>query len=198
LRILLLIFGIFLLSGCSLLEEPRSQALQVRTTRPVHSPSPIPGEQEGTYIIGPGDRILIDVMGEEALGGQRLVDDSGAILMPFLGTVRISGLSPKEASARIAARLRNGFLRDPQVTVQVTTMRPFFILGEVARAGSYAYQPGMTIQNAVAIAGGFTARAERRRVVLTRRSVQGERSYRVPVTTPLYPGDIVSVDERWF
>ena len=98
----------------------------------------------------------------------------------------------------IAAKLRGGYLRNPNVSVQVTTPRPFFILGEVNTAGSFAYQPGMSVQNAVAIAGGYTARADEGAVLITRKNIKGTATYKVPVTTQVYPGDVIYIRERWF
>jgi polysaccharide biosynthesis/export protein len=94
--------------------------------------------------------------------------------------------------------LKAGYLRDPKVSVQAINLRPFFIMGDVTTGGSFSYQPGMTVQNAIAIAGGYGARADHGLVLLTRRTAKGTATYKVPVTTQVYPGDIVFVRERWF
>jgi polysaccharide export outer membrane protein len=150
------------------------------------------------YRIGAGDRLTIRVAGEADLTNDYVVDGSGNISMPYIHTTRVGGLTTAEAERTIAAKLRGGYLRNPSVSAQVTTTRPFYILGEVTTAGSFSYQPGMTIQNAVAIAGGYTPRANQGEVLLTRKNVQGTATFKVPVTTQLYPGDIVYVRERWF
>lgn len=155
-------------------------------------------EAGGGYRLGAGDKIFITVMGQPDLTGDRLVDGSGAIVMPLAGLVPVAGLTSAQASAAIAGALGKKFLRDPQVAVQVTTPRPFFIVGEVTQSGSYPYQSGMTVQNAVAIAGGYSIRANQEKVTLTRKSAQGTNSFSVPVTTQIYPGDIIYVGERWF
>ncbi|HKQ95839.1 MAG TPA: polysaccharide biosynthesis/export family protein [Aestuariivirgaceae bacterium] len=155
-------------------------------------------EADGGYRIGAGDKILVSVMGETDLSGEHLVDASGKIILPFVGQVTLAGLTSNEASRMIASGLRRGYLRQPQVSVQVVAMRPVYIAGEVAQAGAYAYQPGMTVQNAVAIAGGYGARADHGVALLTRKSPQGTRSFRVPLTAQLYPGDILFIRERWF
>ena len=98
----------------------------------------------------------------------------------------------------IAARLRNGYLREPLVSVQAIALRPFFILGEVSAAGSYPYQPGMTVQQAIAVAAGFGPRAEKSIVLLTRRDARGTITTKVPLATQIFPGDIIYVRERWF
>jgi polysaccharide export outer membrane protein len=150
------------------------------------------------YRVGAGDRLTIRVAGETDLTADYLVDGSGNISMPYIQTVNVAGLTAHQIERLVAARLRQGYLRDPQVAASVTTLRPFFILGEVTAAGSYAYQPGITVQNAVAIAGGYGTRADHSLVLLTRKNAAGTRTYKVPVTTQIYPGDIIYVRERWF
>ena len=98
----------------------------------------------------------------------------------------------------ITAKLKAGYLRDPQVSAQVVSLRPFYIMGEVTTAGSFAYQPGISVQNAIAIAGGFGQRADKDTVMITRKNVNGTQTYKVPLTTQIYPGDIIYVRERWF
>lgn len=150
------------------------------------------------YKIGAGDRLTIRVAGEADLTGEYLVDGAGNISMPYVQTVAAAGTTASQLESMIAERLRRGYLRDPKVSVQVTTLRPFYILGEVTTAGSYAYQPGMTVQNAIAIAGGYGPRADQKLVLVTRKNATGTDTFRVPVTTQVYPGDIIYVRERWF
>ena len=150
------------------------------------------------YRVGAGDRLTIRVAGETDLTADYLVDGSGNISMPYIQTVNIAGLTSGQIEKLIAMRLRSGFLRDPQVSAQVTTLRPFYILGEVNSSGSFAYQPGITVQNAVAIAGGYSPRADHDKVLITRKNATGTSTTKVPVTTQIYPGDIVYVRERWF
>jgi len=150
------------------------------------------------YRIGAGDRLTIRVNGQPDLTTDYIVDGSGNISMPLIRTVRVGGLTTVEVEDVISQRLRNGYLRTPSVSVQATNLRPFYILGEVNQAGSFPYQSGMTVQNAVAIAGGYGTRADQGPVMLTRKAADGTRTYKVPVTTQLYPGDIVYVRERWF
>jgi polysaccharide export outer membrane protein len=142
--------------------------------------------------------LTIRVAGEADLTGEYVVDGAGNISMPYVQTVSAAGITASDLERLIAARLRSGFLRDPKVSVQVTTLRPFYILGEVNTAGSFPYQPGMTVQNAIAIAGGYGPRADQKLVLVTRKNAQGTNTFRVPVTTQIYPGDIVYIRERWF
>ena len=150
------------------------------------------------YRVGAGDRLAIRVMGQPDLTGVYVVDPDGNISMPLINTVPVAGLSLREMEQRITQMLRNGYLRNPAVSVQPLQLRPFYILGEVRQAGRYAYEPGMTVANAVALARGFTERAHTGEVLLTRRTAEGMKTYRVPVTTQIYPGDIIFVKERWF
>jgi polysaccharide biosynthesis/export protein len=150
------------------------------------------------YRIGAGDRLTIRVTGEADLTADYLVDGSGDISLPYIQTVHIGGLTTPQIEKIITQRLRNGFLRDPKVSVQATTLRPFYILGEVSASGSFAYQPGITVQNAIAIAGGYNTRADQGSVLITRKSVNGTATQKAPVTTQIYPGDVIYVRERWF
>ena len=99
---------------------------------------------------------------------------------------------------RYPRKLRDGFIRDPSVAVEIEAYRPFFILGEVAAPGQYPYVPNMTVESAVAIAGGFSPRARRDRVTVTHTDASGAGRYVVPPGTPISPGDTVLVGERWF
>jgi polysaccharide biosynthesis/export protein len=155
-------------------------------------------EYQTGYRVGAGDKLSIRVAGEADLTGEFPVDASGAISLPYVQSATVAGMSTPQIEQLITARLRNGYLKDPQVSVQVSTLRPFYILGEVTTSGSFAYQPGITVQNAIAIAGGFGARADKSSVLLTRRDASGTHSSKVPVTTQIYPGDIITVRERWF
>ena len=108
------------------------------------------------------------------------------------------GRTIKQIEASVAAKLADGFIRDPDVSVEVAAYRPFFIMGEVGAGGQYTYTPGMTVQNAVAIAGGFSARAAQREVDVTRHVNGKVLTGRVPVTDPIQPGDTIVVRERLF
>ncbi len=150
------------------------------------------------YRVGAGDRLDVRVLGQSDLTGNYIVSSSGHISIPLINSVHVAGMTSKQIEKLITRRLRNGYLRDPAVAVQVSNLRPFFILGEVSQAGGFPYQAGMTVQNAVALAGGYSARANHGEVLLTRKLADGTKTSRVPVTTQLYPGDIIFVRERWF
>ncbi len=150
------------------------------------------------YRLATGDRLRILVFGQESLSNTYTVDASGRIAFPLIGTVQAKGTTTAELEGALANRLRGGFLREPQVSVEVDQYRPFFILGEVNQAGQFAFVNGTTIQSAVAIAGGFAPRAARTYAELTR-TVNGELvTANVPINFPLRPGDNVVIKERYF
>ena len=138
------------------------------------------------------------VFGQEGLTNSYLISAGGTITMPLIGPVPARGHTPQGLAADIGARLRKGFIREPSVAVEVESYRPFFILGEVAAPGQYPYVPNMTVESAVAIAGGFSPRALRDRVTVTHTDGAGTTRYVVPPGTSISPGDTVLVGERWF
>ncbi len=150
------------------------------------------------YTLDSGDRLRVVVFGQEGLTNAYSVDAGGAIDMPLIGPVLARGATTDELAARISARLRDGFIREPHVAVEVEAYRPFFILGEVTQPGQYPYVANMTAETAVAIAGGFTPRALRRSVIVNRNDYGRPVRMAVPLTFPLRPGDTVNVQERWF
>ena len=155
-------------------------------------------ESAQPYRLASGDRLRLLVFGQDSLSNSYAVDGSGNISMPLIGTVPAHGLTTRQLEAAIEGRLRNGFLREPKVSAEVEAYRPFFVLGEVTAAGQYPYINGMTVQNAVAVAGGFSPRAAQSGASLTRtidgRIVTGL----VPLTQPVLPGDTITVRERFF
>jgi polysaccharide export outer membrane protein len=118
--------------------------------------------------------------------------------MPLIGPVPVSGRTTVQAARLIEGRLRDGFIREPKVTVEVDAYRPFFILGEVTASGQFAYVNGMTVQTAVAIAGGYAPRAAKDWAEVTRHGPEGPVTAAVPITAPVRPGDTIVIKERWF
>lgn len=153
---------------------------------------------EQPYRLGAGDRIRITVFDQADLTNSYSVDQAGYVSFPLIGSIPARGHTAKEVEATLSAKLRNGFLRDPDVSVEVERYRPVFIMGEVGAAGQYSYVPGLTVQKAVAMAGGYTPRASQESVDITR-DINGEViTGRVRTTDPLLPGDTVYVRERLF
>jgi polysaccharide biosynthesis/export protein len=160
-------------------------------------PGPAPGENF-PYTLDSGDRLRIVVFGQEGLTNSYIVDVSGRISMPLIGAVTARGCTTTQLARLIADRLRQGFIREPHVSIEVEIYRPFFILGEVIAPGQYPYVPNMTVETAVAIAGGFTPRAYRWDVEVSRSSTGVTSRQKVPVIAPVRPGDTINVSERWF
>lgn len=205
--VLSLVIAALAVSGCARRPGPGPGTL-LDTTRGVVGPVGSPDgalvvtDQQmvarGPYLLDTGDRLRVIVFGQEGLTNSYAVDAAGAISMPLIGAVPAAGRTPDDLAREISGRLRGGFLRDPSVTVEVDIYRPFFILGEVTTGGQFPYVNGMTVQTAVAIAGGFTPRAHRSRFEVTRR-VNGQLMRAdVPPTHPVFPGDTILVRERWF
>ena len=158
----------------------------------------VPVRYDTAYRLDAGDRLRVVVYGQEGLTNTYAIDAGGAITLPLIGSVPARGRTPAGLAADITAKLRNGFIREPSVAVEIEAYRPFFILGEVAAPGQYPYVPNMTVESAVAIAGGFSPRALRDRVTITRNDPAGSMRTIVPLGTTLSPGDTVLVGERWF
>jgi len=163
-----------------------------------YAAAPMPVAYDVAYKLDAGDKLRVVVYGQEGLTNSYAIDAGGSITMPLIGSVPARGRTPAGLAAEISAKLRNGYIRDPSVAVEIETYRPFFILGEVAAPGQYPYVPNMSVESAVAIAGGFSPRALRDRVTLTHNNSSGPSRAVVPLGTPLSPGDTVLVGERWF
>ena len=163
-----------------------------------YAATPVPVRYDTAYRLDAGDRLRVVVYGQEGLTNTYAIDAGGSITMPLIGSVPARGRTPAGLAADISAKLRNGFIREPSVAVEIEAYRPFFILGEVAAPGQYPYVPNMTVESAVAIAGGFSPRALRDRVTITRNDPSGSMRTVVPLGTALSPGDTVLVGERWF
>jgi len=150
------------------------------------------------YRLGAGDRIRVTVFEQEGLTNTYSVDQSGYFAFPLVGAVPARGHTVQQIEGALAAKLREGYLRDPDVSVEIDRYRPIFVMGEVGAAGQYSYVPGLTVQKAVAIAGGFSARANQGSVDITR-DINGKvMTGRVRTSDPLLPGDTIYVRERLF
>jgi polysaccharide biosynthesis/export protein len=153
---------------------------------------------EAPYTLDAGDRLRVVVFGQDGLSNTYAVDGAGKITMPLIGPVEARGRTTNEVTAAIVTKLKAGYIREPHVAVEVENFRPFFILGEVTTAGQYAYVNGLTVQSAVAIAGGFSPRALKTGARVAR-VVNGQTvTANVPLSYPLRPGDTVTIEERWF
>ena len=153
---------------------------------------------DGPYHLDSGDKLRITVFEQASLTNTYTVDQAGYIAFPLIGNVAARGLTTQELARALARGLSGGYLRNPDVSVEVDTYRPFFIMGEVRNPGQYTYVDGLTAQTAVAIAGGYTPRAAQSSARMTRvidgRQIIGD----VDMSYPVQPGDTIQVRERFF
>ena len=165
------------------------------TSAPMEDPATI---QRGDYQLGPNDSVRIMVFGEEDLSGIFPVDGSGTLALPLIGQVEAQGKTLRELETAVAARLADGFIRNPQVNAAIAEYRPFSVIGEVQTPGRYSYEAGMTALDAVAKAGGFTYRGRQDYVMVTRGNDPSRTERRAMPTTPVFPDDVIRVPERYF
>ena len=154
--------------------------------------------EQPVYTLGAGDKLKVTVFGEDELSGDFEVDGAGFVAMPLIGEVEARGLSLRGMEKRVVEKLKNGFLRAPRVNVEVLNYRPFYILGEVKKPGSFPYVDGMTVVMAVAVAGGFTYRAKKSDIIITRAHDPKRTKRKAQIETVVLPGDIITVKERFF
>jgi polysaccharide export outer membrane protein len=150
------------------------------------------------YVLDSGDKIRVIVYDQPELTNTYSVDQAGYINVPLVGAVPARGATVKELEKRLADKLRQGYLRNPDVSAEVDQYRPIFIMGEVGAPGQYSYVPSMTVQKAVAVAGGYTPRANQESVDITRQINGKVITGRVPTSDPVLPGDTLYVRERLF
>ena len=167
-------------------------------TPPVGGVPGVPANPYAIYRLDSGDRVRVIVFGQDNLSRVYNVDPGGAVSLPLIGPIRARGLTAFQLSTDIEAELRRKYIKDPKVSVEIETYRPFFILGEVKRPGQYPFVNAMTVEAAVAIAEGYTERAKKRMVRLTRRFGGVNSTVMVPTDYPVQPGDTIYVLERFF
>ena len=168
------------------------------TPSPLPAPGITPGQVDYQYRLGAGDKIRIIVFGEDSLTGEFYVSDSGTIAFPLVGAVKAGGLTIPELQQNITDKLADGYLKMPRVSAEVLNYRPFFILGEVMKPGTYPYTTGLTVLNAVATAEGFTYRADTKKVYIKRAASDKESAQPLTSSTEVQPGDTIRIGERLF
>ena len=150
------------------------------------------------YRLGIGDKIRVIVYGETDLGGDFQIDATGAVRMPMIGQVRAGGMTAHDLENNIRAALAAGYLNDPRVAVEITTYRPFYIVGEVLKPGEYPYANGLTASSAVALAGGFTPKAVESVLYIRHQGESIEQRVAANDAVLVRPGDVVRVDSTTF
>ena len=153
-------------------------------------------QQSEAYRLAPGEKVAISVFGEDDLSMSVTLADDGVLKYPFLGDIRVSGLTVPELERAIADGLRGDYLINPEVTVTIQEFRHFFLNGEVNQPGSYEYQPGLTLEKALAIAGGLSPRAARGKIEVKR--ANSDSFERADMDDPVYAGDVINVPQSFF
>lgn len=154
---------------------------------------------QAAYRLTPGDRLKVTVFNEADLTGEYQVTDRGSISFPLIGEVKAAGFSVDQLRLNLVDALQKGFVRNPRVTVEVVNYKPINVLGEVRNAGQFAYRPGISVQDAIAMAGGYTYRANTGVVYVTRNTNAGEITVDLgKEETAVLPGDNLRVPERYF
>lgn len=193
--LLALLVGVFLLTAGPLAV---AQQTQPAAKAPASTTAPAPVATDEGYRLGSGDKIHIAVFGQPDLNGDYVVDGGGSVQLPLIGSVKAAGLTVAEFQKQVATKFGDGYLVNPNVEVDVVNYRPFYIIGEVRAPGQYPYVNGMSVLNAVALAGGFTDRADKSEVYIRRNGAAKEIEYPGDETTKVNPGDIVRISERFF
>lgn len=167
------------------------------SSMPAMAAAPAP-EELTAYKLGSGDKIRVTVFGHEDLSGEFEVDGSGNVSLPLIRNIKAEGLTVRQVEQAITERLSPDYLINPSVSVEVLNYRPFYIYGEVTKPGSYPFVSGMTVVNAVAMAGGFTYRARTGSVRIVRANDPQRKPIVADKDTPVLPGDVIEVPERYF
>lgn len=169
--------------------------LSVPAAAPAQAPEAV---QPDDYTLGPGDRIRVTVFGHEDLSGEFTISETGTVSLPLAGTLVLGNAALAEAERIAEEALKPDYLLNPRVSIEVLDYRPFYIIGEVNDPGAYPYVNGMTVNEAVALGGGFTYRARKNRVAVIRATDATRTEVSIPVTDVVLPGDVVRVLERIF
>lgn len=151
------------------------------------------------YKLAPGDKLRITVYGEQALTGEYAINSTGNVAFPLIGDVSASNASVEALAAAITTKLAGGYVKDPRVSVEVLNYRPYYILGEVNKPGEFPYSVNLTIEQAVAAAGGYSYRANKRYAIVRRANEPEEHSVDLRGRpTYVMPGDTIRIGERYF
>lgn len=160
-------------------------------------PSPA-RDSDGPYVLGPGDRLRLKVYNDADLTGEYEVNSAGFVSVPLLGQVQATGLTTSQLEKTIAVRMKGRFAQDPKINVEIASYAPFYIYGEVKKAGQYPFQPGLTVADAIATAGGLTYRANETKIYVQRAGSHIQQTVTLDVPARIYPGDNIRVSERIF
>ena len=150
------------------------------------------------YRLNTGDKLRIQVYGEEDLSLEARVSDSGEISYPFLGVLKVIGMTLGQLAEHIAGKLRGDYLVNPKVSVDIIEYRLFYVNGEVTTPGGFPFQPGITVRKAISLAGGFKERADKDKIFIIRDGSPNDKPARASLDDKVSPGDIITVEESFF
>jgi polysaccharide export outer membrane protein len=170
-----------------------SASLQVASYGPPQTRGPV-----GPYVLGPGDKVRLKVYGDADVNGEYEVNSAGNISIPLIGQVKAAGQTTSQLERTLFSRMKGKIANDPKINIEIATYAPFYIYGEVKKAGVYPFQPGITVADAVATAGGLTYRADEGKVLLKRAGSHTTVAVPVDGAVRVYPGDNLRVAERFF
>ena len=159
---------------------------------------PPTGAAAGPYRLDVGDVVRVIVYNQQSLSTDYKVGDNGTISLPLLGEIRARALTVQELQKAIYDGLNNGIFVNPGVSVEISQYRPFFVVGEVTKPGQYPYAPGLNVLGAVAVAGGFTIRADQGHMSMIRKQQGNSSQYAATPLTDVQPGDVIVIQERFF
>ena len=160
-------------------------------------PGPMRGS-DGPYVLGPGDRIRLKVYNDADLTGEYEINSAGFVSVPLVGQVKATGLTTRQLEGALVERMKGNLAQDPKINVEISAYAPFYIYGEVKKAGVYPYQPGLTVADAIATAGGLTYRADERTIYLQHAGASSLQAVSLDIPTRVFPGDNIRVSERMF
>lgn len=172
--------------------------ISVDAARPAYAGEDPRESREVRLTLSPGDTIKVTTYGMPNLTGEFVISAAGTIAFPLLGEIKAAGVEPSQIQQSLTAGLGNGYVNNPNVTVEVGNYRPIYILGEVGKPGEYPYSVGLTVREAVAKAGGFTYRAKKNRAYIKPVGETEEHVYRLTANIPVAPGDTIRIGERFF
>jgi len=191
--VLLCLMQALVLAGCGTSGQVAYQEVQVSSYG-----SPPSRGSAGPYVLGPGDKVRLKVYGDADVNGDYEVNSAGFVSIPLVGQVKAAGLTTRQLEGALMARMKGKIANDPKINIEMATYASFYVYGEVKKAGVYPFQPGITVADAVATAGGLTYRANESKVLLRRAGSNETVIVPVEGTVRVYPGDNLRVAERYF
>jgi protein involved in polysaccharide export with SLBB domain len=190
------------LAGCSAAGGAGSSALQSYASSQSDAGRQATAQSRrtsyGAYLLGPGDRLRVKSYGDEEVSGEYEINSAGFVSIPLIGEVRAAGVTTTKLEQAIASKMKGSIATHPKITVEIAAYAPFYVFGEVKKAGEYSFHPGLTVADALAMAGGLTYRANESRIYVRRAGSTIDEVVSADMSVPIYPGDNIRVSERIF